>query len=57
MWPKDLTRNGISFDHDVIFALDKKERNEQLMRFYPERSFWRYERPPGESEGSLTRMN
>jgi len=54
MPPTDLTRNGLSFDSPVLYALDRGEDNLRLMDFYPDRRFYRYERAPGVVHGHLT---
>ncbi|HLC92515.1 MAG TPA: glycosyltransferase family 39 protein [archaeon] len=36
----DLTRNGTAFDGDVLYALDLKGRNSELMAHYPNRSYY-----------------
>ncbi len=42
MSAKDLTRNGADQDGPVLFVLDLGPENEKLMRYYPDRSFYRY---------------
>ena len=56
MGQMDLTRNGLDYNNSVIYAHDLKERNTELMDFYPDRSFYQYVRDPDEVEGSLIRL-
>lgn len=49
----DLIRNGLGYGGDVIYVHDKGQRNEELMRYYPGRSFYRYVRHPETVEGKL----
>jgi hypothetical protein len=52
--PKDLTRNGISIDHqDVLYALDIPGRMSELERAFPGREFYVYSRKIGTTEGKL----
>lgn len=53
---RDLTRNGLHFTRDIIYAQDQREKNEELMQFYPERSFYRYVRDPEQVEGKLLKI-
>ena len=55
MEPGDLTRNGISLDGPVIYALDIPDRLKQLQRLMPERKIYVYERQPSSPAGSLRR--
>jgi 4-amino-4-deoxy-L-arabinose transferase-like glycosyltransferase len=52
----DLTRNGITWDGDVIYALDKGPENRELFQYYPARSFYRYVRDHEIVEGELIRL-
>lgn len=52
----DLTRNDADYQGDVLFALDLGELNKELMNYYPERSFYKYEKPPEAVEGNLVRI-
>ncbi len=36
----ELTRNGIYFNETVLYALDKKENNKELMKAFPNRTFY-----------------
>ena len=56
MGQMDLTRNGLDYNNSVIYALDLKEKNDQLMDFYRDRSFYRYERDPERVEGRLIKL-
>jgi hypothetical protein len=52
--PKDLTRNGISIDHqDVLYALEIPGRTSDLERAFPERHFYVYSRKIGTTMGKL----
>jgi hypothetical protein len=52
--PKDLTRNGISIDHqDVLYALEIPGRMSELERAFPERHFYVYSRKIGTTAGKL----
>lgn len=52
----DLTRNGINWDGDIIYALDKGDKNEKLFEFYPARSFYKYVRDPETVQGKLIKL-
>jgi hypothetical protein len=52
----DLTRNDQSYNNDVLFVLDLKGRNEELIRFYPDRKFYRYVKNKEEVAGRLERI-
>ena len=52
----DLTRNGINWDNDIIYALDKGPENRDLFEYYPTRSFYKYVRDPETVEGELIRL-
>ncbi len=55
--PKDLTRNGISIDHqDVLYALDIPGRMSELEHSFPDRHFYVYSRKIGTTEGKLKRL-
>ncbi len=55
--PKDLTRNGISIDHqDVLYALDIPGRMSELEHAFPDRHFYVYSRKIGTTEGKLKRL-
>lgn len=56
MPPGDLTRNGMDYEGDVIYARDLGEKNRELMDFYPNRSFYMYTRDPEDVEGRLVRV-
>jgi hypothetical protein len=52
--PKDLTRNGISIDHqDVLYALDLPGRMSELEHAFPDRHFYVYSRKIGTTAGKL----
>jgi 4-amino-4-deoxy-L-arabinose transferase-like glycosyltransferase len=52
----DLTRNGLDFKGDVIYAIDKGQENDQLFDVFPNRSFYRYIRDPEIVEGELIKV-
>jgi len=52
----DLTRNGMDHNSSVIYAHDLGERNQELMKFYPDRAFYKYVRDPEIVEGKLVRI-
>lgn len=52
----DLTRNGLSYDGSVLYVHDIPDRNEELMKFYPGRTYYRYDRDPENPEGTLVKM-
>ena len=52
----DLTRNDAAFSNDVLYAVDNKDYNPQLLRHYKDRSVYEYVRKPGEVEGRLIRI-
>lgn len=50
----DLPRNGITFDGDVLYALDLgEERRGELMNHYPNRAFYVYSRQKDHVQGNL----
>ncbi len=53
MGPRDLTRNGIALDGEVIYALDIPDRLSELRQMFPQRRFYIYEREPVASKGTL----
>jgi hypothetical protein len=53
---RDLTRNGLNYDGQIIYAQDRREKNKELMEFYPERTFYKYVRDPEKVEGRLVRL-
>jgi hypothetical protein len=55
--PYDLTRNGISLDGDVIYALDLRDSLTELQRLMPDRTMYVYERAPRSSTGALRRLD
>ena len=54
--PGDLTRNGLDFDRDVLYAWDRGQANQRLMAYYPGRSFYRYLRDAEQARGRLVRL-
>ena len=56
MGAMDLTRNNLDYTGEVIYAHDLGERNAELMKLYPDRTFYRYVRDPEIVEGKLIRV-
>ena len=52
----DLTRNDVYYLNDVLYAIDLKERNQELMTYYPDREFYRYVREVNDEKGKLIRI-
>ncbi len=52
----DLTRNDVYFLNDVLYAIDLKERNQELLDYYPDRAFYRYVREVNDPHGKLIRI-
>lgn len=40
--PRDLTRNRLDFQGDIVYAVDRGARNRLLMQHYPGRRYWLY---------------
>lgn len=57
MFPLDLTRNGISLDGDVIYALDIPGQFRELQQLFPHRRFYVYERELSSPKGVLSPIN
>jgi hypothetical protein len=53
MPPMDLTRNGISFDGDVLYVQDRGATNSRLLRRYPDRQAFVYSFDPAIHAGSI----
>jgi hypothetical protein len=53
MEPGDLTRNGLTFGGDVLYARDQDIDNHRLRDAFPDREIWAYEREPTERYGRL----
>jgi Dolichyl-phosphate-mannose-protein mannosyltransferase len=51
--PKDLTRNGLAIDRDVIYALDIPHRLGDLRALFSRRRFYIYARDPESPTGTL----
>ena len=51
--PKDLTRNGLAINGDVIYALDIPHRLGELRELFPHRRFYIYTRNPDNPTGTL----
>lgn len=52
----DLTRNDVYYLNDVLYAIDLKERNQELMNYFPDREFYRYVREVNDEKGKLIRI-
>lgn len=53
---RDLIRNALDDNADVIYARDQGEKNAELMQFYPDRAFYRYIRDRERVAGQLVRL-
>ena len=53
MPPGDLTRNGVNFQGDIVYAFDFGEENSVLEKYFPDRKFYRYSRSEGKVQGNL----
>lgn len=53
----DLTRNDVYYANDVIYAHDLGKKNEALMRYYPDRTFYKYVRDREKVEGKLIKVD
>jgi signal transduction histidine kinase len=49
-------QNPLDFSGDVLFVRDLKERNSELMNYYPEKEFYIYEFDRLKKSGKLTRL-
>lgn len=56
MPPGDLTRNGLHYRREVIYARDLGEKNVELIDFYPNRTFYVYTRDPEKVQGNLVKV-
>ncbi len=52
----DLTRNGLDYNGSVIYAHDLPGKNDELMEFYPGRTYYRYVRDMENPEGRLQKL-
>lgn len=52
----DLTRNDRLFANEVLYALELPRALDQLMEYYPERSFYRYVKDNNQKHGRLVRI-
>jgi hypothetical protein len=50
---KDLTRNDKQYQNGVLYALDLKDRNHELMKYYKDRTFYIYKRGLQQLSGKL----
>jgi hypothetical protein len=53
MDPRDLTRNGIDADGEVIYVIDLPDKLPALQQLFPQRRFYVYEREAGSPKGAL----
>jgi hypothetical protein len=51
--PRDLTRNGLAIDGDVVYALDIPHRLGELQELFPHRRFYIYTRDRDSPTGTL----
>ena len=49
----DLARNGINFEADVLYALDRGTKNSELKKYFPDKTFYIYSRPKNLKQGGL----
>jgi hypothetical protein len=49
-------QNPLNFIGDVLFVKDLKERNSELIKYYPDREFYVYEFDRFKKSGKLTRL-
>jgi hypothetical protein len=56
MDPRDLVRNSIALDGEVIYALDLSDRLGELRQLLPQRRFYIYERASDSPKGILRRL-
>jgi hypothetical protein len=54
---KELARNDKQYKDDVIYAVNQKERNIQLMEYYKDRDFYLYVRDEDDETGMLIEVN
>jgi hypothetical protein len=54
LFQKDLTRNWLGRDGDVVYAHDPEGRFGELRSMFPTRRFFVYERGPNEQWGTLS---
>lgn len=52
----DLTRNDFNESNNILYVQDLKERNIMLMNEYPEKKYYRYEKPLESSKGQLVEI-
>ena len=57
MGPIDLTRNGITLESDILYAVDKGTRNSELHKYFPDKKFYVYSKDKLSRYGQLTRLN
>jgi hypothetical protein len=53
---RDLPRNDKKYSNSVIYALDLKDRNPALMKYYDDKAFYVYKRPKNSPTGELIKL-
>ena len=53
---RDLTRNDMDYKRDIIYAQDQREKNQLLMDYYPNRSFYKYIRDNDAVKGEFIKL-
>jgi hypothetical protein len=53
----DLTRNGVDRNATVLYVHDLGEKNTQLMNYYPNRKYYRYDREKDQVHGRITEIS
>ncbi len=53
---RDLTRNGITIDGEVLYVLDIPSQLQKLRLLFPDRQFYIYERDMSKSKGKLRQL-
>ena len=49
-------QNPLDYEGAVLFAMDLKERNKELMEFYPDKEFYYYDFDQRSRAGMLTKV-
>jgi len=49
-------QNSLDFGGDVLFAKDLKEKDNELIKYYPEKEFYIYEFDRLKRSGKLTKL-
>ncbi|MEO5602550.1 MAG: glycosyltransferase family 39 protein [Cyclobacteriaceae bacterium] len=56
MQQPELARNSMDYKTDLIYAWYIEDRNQELMDYYPNRSFYKYVRDPDSVEGKFIKL-